>query len=221
MDETYIHPLAIVESKEIGEGTRVWAFSHVMQGASIGQECNIGEHCFVETGAKVGNRVTIKNGNMLWEGIVVEDGAFIGPNVFFTNDRYPRSPRLEQARSRYCDRTWLVSTCVQKGASLGAGSVIVPGVTIGEFAMVGAGSVVTRDVPPYALVAGNPARVHAWVCQCGEPLHFDGEQARCQVCGRLFVRDGNSVQLMDSASAQPVAEYVPAVRHSSNGGGPR
>ncbi len=217
MDETYIHPLAIVESEAIGKGTRVWAFSHVMQGASVGQECNIGEHCFVEAGAKVGNRVTIKNGNMLWEGIVVEDGAFIGPNVFFTNDCYPRSPRLEQARVRYRTRAWLVTTCVQQGASLGAGSVIVPGVTIGEFAMVGAGSVVTRDVPPHALVTGNPARVRAWVCQCGEPLHWKGEQARCRACGRLFVKDGDSVQLMDSASTRPVIEYAPAVGHPSGG----
>src|SRR5512146_3338683 len=137
MNETYIHPSALVETDEIGRGTRVWAYSHVMQGAAVGQECNIGEHCFVETGAQVGNRVTIKNGNMVWEGVVIEDGAFIGPNVFFTNDRYPRSPRLEQAAARYRDRNWLVTTVVKQGASLGAGAVIVPGVTIGEFAMVG------------------------------------------------------------------------------------
>ncbi len=220
MNETYIHPLAIVESEEIGKGTRVWAFSHVMQGASIGQECNIGEHCFVEAGAKVGDRVTIKNGNMLWEGIVIEDGAFIGPSVSFTNDRYPRSPRLEQARARYRQHDWLVSTRVEQGASLGAGSVVVPGVTIGKFAMVGAGSVVTRDIPPHALVIGNPARIRAWVCECGKPLRFEAEQARCQACGRSFTREGDLVQSIGPAVGL-AGEYVPAAASSSDGGGRR
>ncbi len=221
MNETYIHPLAIVESKEIGQGTRVWAFSHVMQGASVGQECNVGEHCFIEAGARVGNRVTIKNGNMLWEGIVVEDGVFVGPNVFFTNDRYPRSPRLEQAQARYDDHAWLVSTSVQRGASLGAGAVIVPGVTIGEFAMVGAGSVVTRDVPAHSLVIGNPARIRGWVCQCGQPLEFEGEQARCATCGLAYRKEGNSIQLLDHAPTELELAFAPQRAHSGNGGGAR
>ncbi len=216
--ETYIHPSALVETDEIGTGTRVWAYSHLMQGAVVGQDCNIGEHCFIETGAQVGNRVTIKNGNMLWEGVVIEDGAFIGPNVFFTNDRYPRSPRLEQAARRYRDRNWLVTTVVKQGASLGAGAVIVPGVTIGEYAMVGAGSIVTRDVPPYALVIGNPARGRGWMCQCGQPLGFSGDDARCVECGRSYMKQGNAIQLLGESVAEGAIVYAPHLKIADDGG---
>src|SRR5512146_3057238 len=151
MSDVFVHPLAIVESDDIGPGTRIWAFSHVMRGASIGANCNVGEHSFIEAGAAIGDNVTIKNGNLIWEGVTIEDGVFVGPNVLFTNDLYPRSPRLPQARDRYQDHGWLVPTRVQHGASLGAGAVIVAGVTIGEFALVGAGAVVTQDIPAHAL----------------------------------------------------------------------
>jgi UDP-2-acetamido-3-amino-2,3-dideoxy-glucuronate N-acetyltransferase len=188
MNDVYIHPAAIVDTDQIGAGTRIWAFTHIMQGVSIGKDCNIGEHCFVESGVVIGANVTIKNGNMVWEGVTLEDGVFIGPNVSFTNDLYPRSPRLRQAHARYSDRRWLVRTLVKRGASLGAGAVILAGVVVGEYSMVGAGAVVTRDVHPYALVAGNPARVKGWVCQCGQPLEWKAEIVTCSSCGLDLVR---------------------------------
>ncbi len=144
----------------------------------------------------IGDNTTIKNGNMLWEGVTLEDGVFVGPNVFFTNDLYPRSPRLPQASERYSKKeNWLRPTLIKQGASLGAAAVIIAGVTVGEFALVGAGSVVTRDVPAYSLVIGNPAWVKGWVCQCGQPLSFSNGQAVCAECGRAFQKDGNIVNL--------------------------
>ncbi len=195
MDGIYIHPTAIVETQQIGQGTRIWAFTHVMHGVSIGSNCNIGEHSFIESGAVIGDNVTIKNGNMIWEGITLQDGVFVGPNVFFTNDLYPRSPRLSQAKRRYQSREWLLTTLVEQGASLGAGAVILAGVTIGEFALVGAGAVVTKSVPPYALVVGNPAHVRGWICQCGQPLKFQEKSASCEDCGLDFIKNGELVRL--------------------------
>ena len=194
MSDVFIHPTAIVETQQIGQGTRIWAFAHVMKDVSIGANCNIGDHCFIESGVVVGNNVTIKNGNMIWEGVSLEDGVFVGPHVFFTNDLYPRSPRLPQAKKRYSSRRWLLPTLVGRGASLGAGAIILAGITIGEFSMVAAGAVVTRDVRPYALVIGNPARVRGWVCQCGQPLEFRKGTATCGDCGLNFFKSGDSVQ---------------------------
>lgn len=188
-----MHAAAIVESQNVGRGTRIWAFTHVMSAAMIGENCNIGDHCFVESGARIGDNVTVKNGTMLWDGVVLEDGVFVGPQVLFTNDRYPRSPRLAEAERRYQGRAWLVPTLVQRGASLGAGAVILAGVTIGEFAMVGAGAVVTRDVPAHALVVGHPARVTGWVCACGHPLEMDSGVGVCEDCGAAFLREGDRV----------------------------
>lgn len=193
MNGVYIHPTAIVETQQIGQGTRIWAFTHVMQGVSIGSNCNVGDHSFIETGAVIGDNVTIKNGNMIWEGITLQDGVFVGPNVFFTNDLYPRSPRLPQATKRYQSREWLLPTLVKHGATLGAGAIILAGITIGEFSLVAAGAVVTKAVPPYALVVGNPAHVRGWVCQCGQPLRFQGDAASCGNCGLNFIKNGESV----------------------------
>ncbi len=193
-NDVFIHPTAIVESDRIGKGTRIWAFTHVMEGAEIGEECNIGEHCFLESGVIVGSHSTIKNGNMLWEGVILEEGVFVGPQVCFTNDLYPRSPRFPQGNKRYDNRDWLLPTRLEQGASIGAGAVLLPGLTISAFAMVGAGAVVTSDVPAHALVAGNPARFRKWVCQCGQPLDFQNSNATCKECGRSFTeaRDGVS-----------------------------
>jgi acetyltransferase-like isoleucine patch superfamily enzyme len=196
MDRIFIHPTAIVETVQIGEGTRVWAYTHVMKGVVIGANCNIGEHCFIESGATIGNLVTIKNGNMVWEGISLEDAVFVGPQVVFTNDLYPRSPRMPQARKRYSDGRWLRPTFIKHGASLGAGAVILAGITIGEFCMVGGGATVTRSLPPYALAIGSPARVRGWVCQCGQPLTFSNGAAICAECHQAFISTGESTDLL-------------------------
>jgi acetyltransferase-like isoleucine patch superfamily enzyme len=210
--DVFVHPTAIVETELIGPHTRIWAFVHVMANACIGANCNIGDHCFIESGAVIGDNVTVKNGNMIWDGIVLEDGVFVGPHVFFTNDRYPRSPRLPQARAKYADRGWLEPTVVRRGASLGAGATLLAGVTIGEFAMVGAGAVVTRNVPAHALVVGNPARVKGWVCECGRPLSFGSSTpyrgssttaaqpcAVCMHCSQEYTRVGDLFAPLDQA----------------------
>ena len=176
MTESNVHPRALVEGS-VGAGTRVWAFAHVQAGAVVGNDCNIGEHCFVEDGAVVGDRCTVKNGVAIWRGVTLEEGVFVGPGVLFTNDLRPRSPRLPGVADRYDDDSWLVPTTVAYGATIGAGAVILAGVTIGAFAMVGAGAVVTRDVASHDLVVGNPARPVGVVCDCGRT-----RSAACLTC---------------------------------------
>lgn len=144
-----IHPLADVQSSKIGLTTRIWQFVVVLPEAVIGEECNICSHCLIENDVVIGNRVTIKSGVQLWDGLRVEDDVFIGPNVTFTNDKKPRSKIYPTEFER---------TVIGKGASIGAGAVVLPGLTIGEGAMIGAGSVVTKDVAPFTTVYGNPAK---------------------------------------------------------------
>lgn len=149
-EAAYVHPSAEVHTTQVGEGTRIWQFVVVLSGARIGRDCNICAQCFVENDVEIGDRVTIKNGVYLWDGLRLEDDVFIGPGVAFSNDRFPRS-------KHYPER--FESTVVRRGASIGANATLLPGIEIGEGAMVGAGSVVVRDVPPHAVVVGNPARV--------------------------------------------------------------
>jgi acetyltransferase-like isoleucine patch superfamily enzyme len=149
-DQAFIHPLAEVKAKQVGDRTRIWQFVVALPGARVGADCNICSHCFIENDVIVGDRVTIKNGVQLWDGLRVGDDVFIGPNVTFSNDKFPRS-------RQHLDS--VLVTEIEPGASLGAGATIVPGLKIGRGAMVGAGAVVTRSVPPYAVVAGNPARI--------------------------------------------------------------
>ncbi|MBO9436773.1 WxcM-like domain-containing protein [Ruegeria sp. R13_0] len=154
MTKFFQHPQALVESDQIGQKTRIWAFAHVLPGACIGEDCNICDHVFVEGDVIVGDRVTVKCGVQLWDGTRVGNDVFIGPNVTFTNDRFPRS------------KQWLDSyegITIEQGASIGAGATLLPGLRIGRGAMVGAGAVVTRDVPPNALVTGNPARIVRYI----------------------------------------------------------
>lgn len=195
MNDLYIHPTALVETKQIGCGTRIWAFTHVLTGVSIGACCNVGDHCYIESGVMVGDNVTIKNGNHIWEGVTLEDGVFVGPSVVFTNDLYPRSPRLPEARARYLNRQWLIPTRVRVGASLGAGAIILAGTTIGEFALIGAGAVVTKDVPAHAIVVGNPMHIQGWICRCGQPLYFHEQSADCPLCSLSFIKYENRVEV--------------------------
>ena len=146
----FVHPNALVESDDIGEGTRVWAFAHVLAGAQIGRDANICDHVFVEGGVTLGNRVTVKSGVQLWDGLHAEDDVFIGPNASFTNDNFPRS---KQRPERF------EQTILRRNSSIGAGATVLGGTTVGIHAMVGAGAVVTRDVPPFAIAVGNPARI--------------------------------------------------------------
>lgn len=164
----FVHPQGICESTSVGEGTRVWAFAHVLPGAVIGADCNICDHVFIENDVVIGDRVTIKCGVQLWDGVRLGDDVFVGPNVTFTNDRFPRSKHYPEEFPR---------TVVAPGASLGGGSVILPGVRIGRGAMVGAGAVVTKDVPANAIVVGNPARIRGYVHE-PVPAEPHEEQAR-------------------------------------------
>lgn len=154
MSQPFIHPNALCESENIGPGTRIWAFAHVLPRARIGAACNICDGVFVENDVVVGDRVTVKCGVQLWDGLTIEDDVFIGPNATFTNDPFPRSRVYPEAFAR---------TIVRKGASIGANATILPGIEVGPGAMVGAGSVVTRSVPPNAIVVGNPARIKGYV----------------------------------------------------------
>ena len=182
-DKLLIHPRAeIDEGAVIGNRTRVWAFAHILSGAVIGEDCNLCDHTFVEGGVRIGNRVTIKCGVSLWDGVFIEDDVFIGPDAVFTNDARPRSRKYPEEYPQ---------TLLKQGCSIGANSTVLPGLTIGRWAMVGAAAVVTHDVPDYALVFGNPARLRGWVCRCGESLlEGAGERLVCQ-CGLAYQRAGN------------------------------
>jgi len=168
----FVHPRGLCESDQVGHGTRVWAFAHVLPGAVIGAECNIGDHAFVEGGAVLGDRVTVKNAVLVWDRVTIEDEVFLGPNMVFTNDLRPRAA-IKRPRAA------LLPTVVRRGATIGANATVVCGTTIGEHAFVAAGAVVVRDVPAHAFVAGNPAVQKGWVCACGEGLGVDLD---CPVC---------------------------------------
>jgi acetyltransferase-like isoleucine patch superfamily enzyme len=160
-----IHPLSDVQTNAIGDNTSVWQFAVILNKATIGCNCNINCHIFIENDVVVGDYVTIKSGVYLWDGITIEDNVFIGPNVTFTNDRYPRSKSYPEEFQR---------TTISVGASIGANATILGGISIGRFALVGAGSLVTKDVPDFALVYGNPAKVQGWVDKKGNKLTQSG-----------------------------------------------
>lgn len=150
----FVHPQGLCESEQVGSGSRIWAFAHVLPNARIGTECNICDHVFVENDVVIGNRVTVKCGVQLWDGVTLEDDVFIGPNATFTNDIFPRSKKYPEQFGR---------TVIRRGASIGANATILPGITIEQGAMIGAGAVVTRSVPPNAIVVGNPAKIVGYV----------------------------------------------------------
>ncbi|HJD52868.1 MAG TPA: N-acetyltransferase [Candidatus Avibacteroides avistercoris] len=177
--DTLIHPTAVIdEGCTIGEGTRIWHFSHVMHGARVGKSCNIGQNVVISPGAIVGDRVKIQNNVSVYTGVTVEDDAFLGPSCVFTNVINPRSfiSRKDEFRP----------TIVRRGASIGANATIVCGNEIGEYAMIGAGAVVTKDVPPYSLWVGNPARQAGWVSRAGHKLDFNDGMAVCPETGAHY-----------------------------------
>ncbi|MGB8266015.1 MAG: acyltransferase [Candidatus Velthaea sp.] len=184
----FIHESAYVdEPSSIGAGTKIWHYSHVSAGAVIGKRCSLGQNVFVARGVRIGDGVKIQNNVSVYEGVILEDEVFCGPSMVFTNVSTPRSGTPRNSASDY------LPTLVRRGASIGANATVVCGHTIGEFAFVGAGAVVTRDVPAYAMVYGNPARVRGHACECGIKLRFEDDCAHC-ACGRAFQRRGDLVE---------------------------
>jgi acetyltransferase-like isoleucine patch superfamily enzyme len=178
MTDYFKHELAVVhEDARVGEGTRVWAFVNIQAGAVVGRGCNICDGSFIEKGAVVGNHVTIKHHVSVFDGVTIEDDVFVGSNVAFINDRYPRGHRED---------SWtLEKTLIKKGATLGSNSTILCGLTVGEFAVIGAGSVLTKDAPAHAVMCGNPARAQGYACRCGRRLN---DNLKCS-CGRQYTQD--------------------------------
>lgn len=183
----FVHATACVDQgAAIGDGTKIWHFTHVMSGALIGARCTLGQNVFVASGVRIGDRVKIQNNVSVYQGVELEDDVFCGPSVVFTNVLTPRS-LVPRNGPRDFQRT-----LVKRGATIGANATLVCGITIGEFAFIGAGAVVTGDVPPHALAYGNPARIAGYVCECGEPLNLAGPEVRCFSCGKHFGDTGES-----------------------------
>ncbi len=179
-----IHPTADVsEAAKIGAGTSIWNNCQVRENAVIGTNCILSKNVYVDTGVHIGKNVKIQNNVSVYHGVTISDGVFVGPHVCFTNDRIPRAINSNNALKTEDD--WQISkTLVKHGASIGANSTILPGITIGEFALIGAGSVVTKDVPSHALVMGNPARLAGYVCDCGNKLQSKGDVYSCPKCNK-------------------------------------
>lgn len=187
MPDFFVHESSYVdEGAQIGVGTKIWHFCHIMPGAKIGERCNIGQNVLVSSGVTLGNNVKIQNNVSLYTGVIVEDDVFLGPSMVFTNVINPRSHVNRKDEYK--------TTLVCKGASIGANATIVCGITLGKYCFIGAGAVVTKDVPNYALVYGTPARIRGWVCQCGEQLKFDKhEKATCKICGDKYQKQDQVV----------------------------
>ena len=191
-----IHPSADVSPQaEIGPGTRIWHQAQVRERARIGANCIVGKGVYIDFGVQIGDNVKIQNGVFVYHGVTIEDGVFVGPRVCFTNDMYPRAITPDGALKS--DADWEVGEItVRYGASLGAGAIILPNVTVGCFALVGAGALVTRDVPDYGLVLGNPARLVGYVCRCGQRLYERARRGKllmmeCAACGSSYELEGS------------------------------
>jgi UDP-2-acetamido-3-amino-2,3-dideoxy-glucuronate N-acetyltransferase len=195
MVDYFLHESSYVDpGANIGAGTKIWHFCHVMAGSQIGADCVLGQNVFVAAGVQIGNRVRIQNNVSVYTGVTLEDEVFLGPSMVFTNVTNPRSAVSRKDEFR--------PTFVRLGATIGANATILCGITLGEYAFVGAGAVVTHDVPAYALVYGAPAQLQGWMCRCGErlPLSIDAiaETATCQRCNRRYEKHNLSVRSVDS-----------------------
>lgn len=184
----FVHPSAVIDDGcEIGSGVKIWHFSHIMPGCTIGENCNIGQNVVVSQGVMLGKNVKVQNNVSLYEGVICEDDVFLGPSMVFTNVINPRSAIIRKSEYK--------KTVVKKGASIGANATIVCGNDIGEYAFIGAGAVVTKEVPPYALVIGNPARQTGWVSEYGIKLKFDEQgNAICRESGEKYILKDNRVK---------------------------
>jgi len=179
--DVFVHPTAIIDDNvTIGKGTKIWHFSHILSGSKIGKNCNIGQNCVIGPDITIGNKCKIQNNVSVYKGVTLEDGVFCGPSMVFTNIYNPRAEisKMDQVRP----------TLVKKGATLGANCTIVCGHTIGEYAFIGAGAVVTKDVPEHALMVGNPAKQIGWMCVCGEKLD---QHLKCKTCNHKFEKTNN------------------------------
>lgn len=190
MSDYFVHPSSFVDAGAVvGAGTKIWHFSHVMSGAVIGERCNLGQNVVVMSGTRLGNNVKVQNNVSIYEGVTLEDDVFCGPSCVFTNVLNPRSHVSRKHEYR--------PTLVGRGASIGANATVVCGVSLGQYAFVGAGAVVTRDVPAFALVVGSPARQIGWMCQCGERLKIADHAARCGVCGASYREAAKELTMID------------------------
>ena len=186
--EYFVHPSSYVdEGAVVGRGTRIWHFSHVMPGSTIGENCTLGQNVNVNRNVRVGNYVKIQNNVSVYEGVELEDYVFCGPSMVFTNVPFPRSEFPQRGSEFY------KKTLVKRSASIGANATVICGHTIGRSAFIGAGSVVTRDIPDYALVYGNPARIRGWICRCGQKLGFKEDRAECPRCGTEYTKNEETV----------------------------
>ena len=195
----FSHPTACIDTfVSIGQGTKIWHFSHIMEGASLGKQCNVGQNVVVGPNVQIGNQVKIQNNVSVFEGVTLEDGVFCGPSMVFTNVFNPRShiPRKSEIRP----------TRVKKGATIGANATIVCGNTVGKYAFVGAGTVVTKNVPDYALYMGNPGRLRGWVCACGAKIAFETDHAQCTQCDAPYVKNGTRVRPALEVAKKPSSE---------------
>ncbi len=185
----FAHESAYIDEPcSIGRGTKIWHFSHVMAHSTIGENCSVGQNVLISTNVKVGNNVKIQNNVSVYEGVELDDEVFCGPSMVFTNVLTPRSGTPRNRTADY------LRTLVRKGASIGANATVVCGTTIGEYGFVGAGSVVTKDVPDFALVYGNPARIRGYACSCGNRLDFTGNVARCKNCSAQYQKRAEIVK---------------------------
>jgi len=194
MPEYFVHESSYVdEGALVGAGSKIWHFCHIMPGAVIGARCNLGQNVVVMGGTRIGNNVKIQNNVSIYEGVTLEDDVFCGPSCVFTNVNNPRSHVSRRHEFR--------QTLVRRGASIGANATVICGVTVGEYALIGAGAVVTSDVPAYALMVGVPARRVGWICQCGERLHLREGAAVCGLCGASYREEQDGLRMIDPPRA--------------------